>query len=85
MGFFIIQHFNALSLPTVYSIKNVLIKEENSYIGVDAVIDKDKSSCKLAIDLGVDTLLILTAVENVYINYNKERKFKEDNLSCMTS
>lgn len=49
-----------------------VIKEENSYIGVDAVIDKDKSSCKLAIDLGVDTLLILTAVENVYINYNKE-------------
>ena len=46
-----------------------VIKEENSYIGVDAVIDKDKSSCKLAIDLGVDTLLILTAVENVYINY----------------
>lgn len=51
-----------------------VIKEENSYIGVDAVIDKDKSSCKLAIDLGVDTLLILTAVENVYINYNKENQ-----------
>ncbi|CEJ72832.1 carbamate kinase [[Clostridium] sordellii] len=51
-----------------------VIKEENSYIGVDAVIDKDKSSCKLAIDLGVDTLLILTVVENVYINYNEENQ-----------
>ncbi|MCH1965360.1 carbamate kinase [Paraclostridium sordellii] len=51
-----------------------VIKEENSYIGLDAVIDKDKSSCKLAIDLGVDTLLILTAVEKVYINYNKENQ-----------
>ncbi|CEK30837.1 carbamate kinase [[Clostridium] sordellii] len=57
-----------------------VIKEENSYIGVDAVIDKDKSSCKLAIDLGVDTLLILTAVENVYINYNKENQKAIDTI-----
>ncbi|CEO22044.1 carbamate kinase [Paraclostridium sordellii] len=57
-----------------------VIKEENSYIGVDAVIDKDKSSCKLAIDLGVDTLLILTAVENVYINYNKENQKAIDTM-----
>ncbi|CEN82918.1 carbamate kinase [Paraclostridium sordellii] len=57
-----------------------VIKEENSYIGVDAVIDKDKSSCKLAIDLGVDTLLILTAVENVYINYNKENQKAIDSM-----
>ena len=57
-----------------------VIKEENSYIGVDAVIDKDKSSCKLATDLGVDTLLILTAVEKVYINYNKENQKAIDNM-----
>ncbi|CEQ22770.1 carbamate kinase [[Clostridium] sordellii] len=57
-----------------------VIKEEHSYIGVDAVIDKDKSSCKLAIDLGVDTLLILTAVENVYINYNKENQKAIDTM-----
>lgn len=38
-------------------------KGEGILQGVDAVIDKDKSSAKLAKDLEADMLVILTAVE----------------------
>lgn len=49
-----------------------VIKVDEGHMGIDAVIDKDKSSCRLAKDLDADILLILTAVEKVYINYNKK-------------
>lgn len=39
--------------------------------GVAAVIDKDRSSSKLALDIDADMLVILTAVDRVCINYNK--------------
>lgn len=42
----------------------------NKLKGVDAVIDKDKTSARIAIDMKADMLLILTAVEKVCINYN---------------
>lgn len=58
-----------------------IIKEENSFKGVDAVIDKDLSSAKLATQLNADILLILTAVERVYINYNKENEQALDRLT----
>jgi len=48
-----------------------VVEENGHYKGVDAVIDKDKSSSKLAADLKADMLVILTAVDKVYINYNK--------------
>lgn len=38
--------------------------------GVMAVIDKDKSAALLAGELGADILMILTAVERVYLDYN---------------
>ena len=38
------------------------------------VIDKDKSSANLAKDLEADMLVILTAVEKVYINFNKDNQ-----------
>ena len=38
--------------------------------GIDAVIDKDKTSARIAIDIKADVFLILTAVEKVCINYN---------------
>lgn len=58
-----------------------VIKENNIYKGVDAVIDKDLSSAKLATQLNADILLILTAVEKVCINYNKENEIKLDKLT----
>ena len=49
----------------------VIEKSDGSLHGVDAVIDKDKSSAKLAKDLDAEMLVILTAVDRVYINFNK--------------
>lgn len=48
-----------------------VVTKNGKLAGIDAVIDKDKSSSKLANDLNADVLLILTAVEKVCINFNK--------------
>ncbi len=55
-----------------------VIKTSEGYQGVDAVIDKDKTSALLATQLDADILLILTAIDQVKINYLKEN---EENLS----
>ncbi|MBU3195718.1 carbamate kinase [Clostridium algidicarnis] len=56
--------------------------EKDGYLkGVDAVIDKDFASEKLAEILDADKLLILTAVEKVYINYGKP---EEESLDKVT-
>lgn len=49
----------------------VIENEDKSLAGVAAVIDKDKSSAKLAKDLDAQMLVILTAVDRVCINFNK--------------
>ncbi|QOX65555.1 carbamate kinase [Anoxybacterium hadale] len=49
----------------------VVEHEDGSYEGVAAVIDKDYAAELLAEEIGVDTLLILTEVEKVSINYKK--------------
>lgn len=58
-----------------------VINTENGLKGVDAVIDKDRSSAKLALDLKADMLVILTAVDKVCINYNKPN---QEELSELT-
>ena len=50
--------------------------------GVEAVIDKDKSAALLAKLIDADTLLILTAVDKVCLNYNTEN---EKNLDTLTT
>lgn len=42
--------------------------------GVEAVIDKDLSSAHMANVLGVETLMILTAVDKVYINFGQDNQ-----------
>ncbi len=49
----------------------VIRKEDGTLEGVEAVIDKDRASALLAIELDVDMLIILTGVEKVYLNYGK--------------
>ncbi|MEG0021627.1 MAG: carbamate kinase [Bacilli bacterium] len=49
-----------------------VIRTNEGLEGIAAVIDKDRSSSKLASLLNADILLILTAVEKVCINYNTE-------------
>ena len=48
-----------------------VIKSDDWYEGVAAVIDKDRASAKLALDLQADMLVILTAVDKVSLNFNK--------------
>ncbi|MBB6630554.1 carbamate kinase [Clostridium algidicarnis] len=56
--------------------------EKDEYLkGVDAVIDKDFASEKLAEILDADKLLILTAVEKVYINYGKPEEKSLDKVT----
>lgn len=49
----------------------VIHKENGNLQGVEAVIDKDFSAAKLAEDIDADELIILTAVDNVFVNYNR--------------
>ena len=58
-----------------------VVKKDNAYQGVDAVIDKDNSSAKLADELDADQLVILTAVEKVAINFNKPDQKDLDELT----
>lgn len=47
----------------------VVTNEDGTVEGVEAVIDKDRSSFKLAEEMEADVFMILTDVENVYVNY----------------
>lgn len=58
-----------------------VFERNGGYEGVPAVIDKDRSSAKLAADFGADMLVILTAVEKVCINFGKP---DQQELSSMT-
>ena len=51
------------------------------YRGVAAVIDKDRASARLALDLHADMLVILTAVDQVSVNY---RQPDQRDLDCIT-
>ncbi len=46
-------------------------EKDGSWKGVDAVIDKDRAGFKLAQAVQADKFMILTDVENVYVNFNK--------------
>lgn len=48
--------------------------EHGLYEGVEAVIEKDSSACKLALETNANTFMILTDVSNVYLNYGKENE-----------
>ena len=48
-----------------------VIETDEGLKGVPAVIDKDRSSALLADNIDADQLIILTAVDYVYVNYNQ--------------
>lgn len=48
-----------------------VIKEGRTFYGVDAVIDKDLASAKLAEEVGVDIFLIATDVEGAALSYGQ--------------
>jgi carbamate kinase len=50
-------------------------------VGVEAVIDKDLASCRLAIDIGADVLVILTDVGKVAINFGKPNQVELEQIT----
>lgn len=58
-----------------------VVKTNKGYEGVEAVIDKDFASAKLAEQIKADYLLILTGVDNVYINFNKPDQEKLEEVT----
>ena len=59
------------------------IREDNRNLrGVEAVIDKDYASARLAIEIDAEVLFILTAVEYVYQDFGTPRQKPLENLSA---
>ena len=46
--------------------------ENDDYVGLEAVIDKDLTSGVLAREVGAELLIVLTAEDRVYLRYGKE-------------
>lgn len=60
-------------------------QEGNQLVGIDAVIDKDFASSKLAEKLDADYLIILTAVEKVAIHFGQENEQLLSHLDIATA
>lgn len=58
-----------------------VIKEDNKLVGVAAVIDKDYASALVAELVEADYLVILTAIDNVCINYKQPDEIKLGKVS----
>ena len=52
----------------------VIRRKDNSYIGIEAVIDKDHASGLLAREIKADALLMLTDVDGVYLGWGTEQQ-----------
>lgn len=59
----------------------VVRDEDGRWRGIEAVVDKDLTSALMATALGFDTLLILTAVSQVAINYGRSDQKWLDTVS----
>lgn len=62
-----------------------VVQRDTTVEGVEAVIDKDFASQKLAELVQADLLVILTGVDNVYVNFNKpdQKKLEQVTVSEM--
>lgn len=59
----------------------VVRNEDGTRHGVEAVIDKDLSSALMANVLGIETLMILTAVDKVYLNFGQPNQLALGDVS----
>lgn len=55
--------------------------KKDEFRGMEAVIDKDLASARLAIDLKAEKLIILTNVDNCYINFKKPNQIALTDLN----
>ncbi len=58
-----------------------VIEKKGELFGVEGVIDKDLASERLAENLGIKTMMILTDVDNVYLNYEKPNQKKLEKVT----
>lgn len=59
-----------------------VVKENNGHLtGVEAVIDKDFASQRLAELVDADLFIILTGVDYVFVNYNKPNQEKLEHVN----
>ncbi|MCU0799927.1 MAG: carbamate kinase [Candidatus Thermoplasmatota archaeon] len=54
----------------------VFYEDDGRLEGMDAVIDKDRASAVLGIDIGAHTLLIMTEADGVYVNFRKKDQMR---------
>ena len=83
--------YEKISLQTLFYAREVIIagggggipivKHGHRYVGVDAVVDKDFAAAKLAELIDADYFIILTAVDQVAINFGKPN---QENLHELT-
>ena len=59
----------------------VVMTKKDGYEGIDAVIDKDRTSALLAKEIAADQLLILTSVEKVSLHFHQKNEKKLSKLS----
>lgn len=59
----------------------VVRHDDGTRHGIEAVIDKDLSSALMANVLGINTMMILTAVDHVYIDFGKPTQRTLDHMS----
>lgn len=58
-----------------------VVATEEGFRGIEAVIDKDFAAAKLAELVNADYLIILTGVDNVFVNWNKPNQQKLEDVS----
>ena len=58
-----------------------VVEHERHYNGIPAVIDKDRLSSLLAVDLEAEALIISTGVPAVYTNFGQDNQFEHRHLS----
>ena len=58
-----------------------VVEDKSLLSGVEAVIDKDRTAALLAKLIGADTLMILTAVDKVSLNYNTDKQVDLDSIT----
>ncbi|MGC9366199.1 MAG: carbamate kinase [bacterium] len=58
----------------------VYLEEDEKLEGLDAVIDKDRASAVLGVELNAELLLILTGIEKVMINYKQPNEKPIDRM-----
>lgn len=51
-----------------------VVKQGNKFIGVEAVVDKDHATQKLASQLGAEIIIFLTDVDCIYYDYGKQNQ-----------